>query len=323
MTVSADFGNSAGDLHGLIVLNNGLPYSWAGWYYLHADSTFYFLQVPRIDFTVSFFYDHASGKIKFQMTPAGITIEHAWTAIVGSWIHIATTVAADGSANIYVSGTLLFSGATGLTYAGPSNSDIVIGAIANGMAAHLAIWQSVLSGPDVAALAAGSNPINLSPWIYWPDLSGAGPHHPAIGVGDLVEYGTVTDGASDPPVNPYVPAASAEDDDMQLYLSESGQLLPVNWGTPGVTLSTLTITVYKPGNSGYGAVQTPHPTTDIGNGDYLWATDAADIDVVGNYRLKITDGATTKLSSFTVVARPATAEVGVYNGPNIPTAVSA
>lgn len=137
-------------------------------------------------------------------------VESPTIATVDTKYHLAMRWKLDGTFELFVDGVSQGTTSNTGTVSDSGNGLAIFGYFSgstptnymSGSVAHITQWDSALSDDEIADLARGvpSDQIATTPTRYWDDLSGAGPHAPKIGTGDLTEAGTVSDAASDPPV---------------------------------------------------------------------------------------------------------------------------
>jgi len=131
------------------------------------------------------------------------------TLVVGTWFHIAGTY--DGSnVRVYCNGTEEDStAATGNMSS--KNTPVRIGAGSGGSGTenpfdgdigHAAIWDTPLSGEEVASLAAGISPLKIQKdnnLLFYAPVNGQDPEYDVVGQVDLTVNGSVK--SEEPPIS--------------------------------------------------------------------------------------------------------------------------
>ena len=212
MTFSADLGIQAGVMYAAGSGPVTPPFTWLCW--VERVDGYESNTLVAHDATagnVISLYIYSDGKFAPSIASSGGALELTDpAAYIGTgWQQIAFTWAANGDVASYVGATQVATANTSLEPV--VNNELIIGGFNFGGGFFFpsatckvslpAQWTRVLTPAEIATLAAGGPPDTISTGLarYWENLTGAGPHAPRVGSGNLVEYGTVTDAASDPP----------------------------------------------------------------------------------------------------------------------------
>jgi hypothetical protein len=148
------------------------------------------------------------------------------TPTAGVWSHVAGVIAANNDRRVYLNGTRGTDDASTRAVSGV-NAVRASGFMTNssgrynGLMAHIAFWDTVLSDSEVTSLAGGTDPrdIERSHLInYWTLTGNVSPETPTIGTGDLVVTGT-TYSPDDPTILPLAPIYALPPGSKQVFVN--------------------------------------------------------------------------------------------------------
>lgn len=201
--VAADFGSSAGRLQTSTINADRVPLTWTCW--AKGNGTIFSLN------------ETGTPDELYSVGAAGFSLIYGngYTEAAGGWSenwvdktrwhHFAVVVDYDYTWRVHIDGHLFRSGTFKRWVIDGIANQFSVGSDPdgdandfNGQIAHVALFDVALTKAQVRDLAKGVSPATgltgVTPTVYWDDFSGAGPHSPSVGTGDLTEVGTVGDG---------------------------------------------------------------------------------------------------------------------------------
>jgi len=94
------------------------------------------------------------------------------------------------------------------------------------------------------------------------------------------------------------------------------QTIPIYLGQTGLTLGNITVTMWKTGMGGFGAVTNDNPGNEIGGGWYEWTATATEADTEGAALVKATDTYSTGITVVNVYEPREDPDDGSPESPN-------